>query len=107
MRQGPDAELRQIAVVAEELVLKQDLVDYFLRTAHGEGAARLPHRVELRAGRGRPSTFTAKLGHHLGIGGKEFVGGLLRGVRDIGVGVDADLEVCRIVSGPAPCLTIK
>ena len=37
MRQRPDAELRQIAVVAEELVLKQDLVDYFLRTAHGDG----------------------------------------------------------------------
>ena len=100
VRHGADAHLHQIALVAERLVLAQDFLDHLLAGCRRrDGRAAMQPGVELRARGRRPAALAADVGHLRGVARKEFVGGRLRGVGDIAVGVDADRQ--RAASWPA------
>ena len=95
MRHGADAHLHEIALVAERLVLEQDFLDHLLRAADGEMAAQLrPASNCARVVGGQPRSRPMRR-HLRGVARKELVGGLLRGVGDIAVGVDADRQMRR------------
>jgi hypothetical protein len=55
VRHGADAELHQEAVVAEELVLEEDLLRHLLRAADEARAAQRPRGLEGGAGERRPA----------------------------------------------------
>ena len=93
VRQGADAHLRQVALVAEDFVLEQDLVDHFLRAAHPSAPRARAHGLELRRGRWGPAAFLADLGHHRGVGRKELVRRLLRRFGYVAVRVDPERQL--------------
>src|SRR4051794_7910182 len=85
MRQRADARLHQEPVVAEELVLEEDLLDHLLRAADDERTPPRAERVEVLALHGRPASLAADCRHHLRVAGKE-----LTGIADVAVRVDAE-----------------
>ena len=90
MRHGTDAELDQKAVVPEDLVLEEDLLDHLLRAADERGAVQGPRSVEVRPLHRAPAAFAADPVHHLLHARERDVGGLLRRLRDEAVRVDAE-----------------
>src|SRR5690242_705921 len=56
VRHRADADLREQALVTEDLVLEEDLLDDLLRAADRERAARPPHLIELAPGQRSPAT---------------------------------------------------
>jgi hypothetical protein len=65
VRNGADAELHEEAVVAEDLVLPEDLLGDLLRRADEVRALQGGRRVELLAGHRRPAALAADAVHHL------------------------------------------
>ena len=63
VRHRPHAELQQAAVVAEDLVLEEDLLDHLLRAADEVRAAERRGRVVVRARHRRPATLAADAVH--------------------------------------------
>src|SRR5215212_8516665 len=55
VRHRPDAELREEAIVAEDLVLLEDLLGHLLRAAHEQVPTRLPPSLELLPRQWRPA----------------------------------------------------
>ncbi len=89
VRQRADAELDQEALVAEDLVLEEDLLDHLLGTADEARAVEVERRVELRARHRRPPALAPDLVHDRLERGERLVGGRLRRVGDEAVRVDA------------------
>ena len=85
-----DAQLQQQALVPEDFMLKEDLLDYLVGRAHEVSAAQGARRLELLARDGRPAAFAADLVHHDSKGREIVVGSLLRVVADEPVRVDAN-----------------
>src|SRR5215217_7117375 len=79
MREGPDAHLHEEAVVPEDLVMEEDLLDDLLRAADEVGAPQRARRVELLARHRRPAALPADAVHHRGEGGV----GLVAAARDV------------------------
>ena len=93
--------------MAEELVLPQDLVDHFLRSADEQSAARRPFGLELRPRDRRPPSLAPDARHDLGVRGKRDFDGALRRVGDKAVRVDADGQSHRIVAGSRGRFTVQ
>jgi hypothetical protein len=66
MRQGADAELDEEALVAEDLVLEEDLLDHLLRAADKGRAAECPRRLELGPSGRRLAALAPDAGHRFG-----------------------------------------
>jgi hypothetical protein len=92
-------ELGEEALVAEDLVLVEDLVYGFLGAADGERAMWGTHLVELGAREGAPATLAAYAVHHESEGRIDLVGGLAGVAGDVSWGVDADRQGGWIVAG--------
>ena len=106
VRERADADLRQEAVVAEELVLEEDLLGNLLGASDGERAARRAELVELGPTDRRPAALAADGVHHRGVGGEELVGGSLGRLGDVRVRVDAERRR-RVVTGLARRLPVQ
>src|SRR5688572_1230205 len=107
MLHWPNAELNQKSLVGEELILRKNLVDHFLRTPDENGAAPRALGLESRPCERRPPSLAPDSRHHLGVGGIGFVGRLLRILRDVPMRVDADRQSGRVVSGATCRLAIE
>jgi hypothetical protein len=68
VRDRADAHLREEALVAEELVLEEDLLRDLLRAADDERAARAAEGVELRGRHRRPPALAPDPVHHRRVG---------------------------------------
>ena len=98
MSNGADADLRQIPVVAEQLVLPQQLLDDLLGGADGQRAARRAQGVVLVAPGGRPTALAADPVHHRQVGLGEGAVRVGLGCADEGVGVNRDAGAGRVVT---------
>src|SRR5690606_8487186 len=104
---GTHGELQEEAVVAEQLVLEEDLVDDLGRAADEVRSAQPPLGVELRARGGRPATLAADPAHRLREGAPGEVGGTVAVLGEEPVRVDAQAEVAGVVAGTAPRLAVE
>src|SRR6266511_2849675 len=102
VRERTHADLPEEPLVAEDLVLAEDLVDHLLRAAHQERAGGRAQDVELGSADPGPSSLRADPVHHRRVRGEELVGGPLRRLRDVRVRVDPERELRLLVTGPAP-----
>src|SRR5918998_2290286 len=107
VRQRADADLGYKALVAEELVLEEDLLHDLLGAPDEERAARRAPRLELGAAHRRPAALAADPVHHLGGGWGVLVARLLRCLGHVGVRVDADRELLGVVAGLARGLAVE
>src|SRR5918997_1066255 len=105
--QRADADLGHKALVAEELVLEEDLLDDLLGAPNEELAARRPPRLELGAAHRRPAALAADPVHHLGVGWEVLVARPLRRLGHVGVRVDADRQPPQVVAGLAGGLAVE
>ena len=67
VRDGPDAKLKEHALMTEYLVLEENLLDDFIGVPDEVSAPQGPGRFELRAGDARPAALTSDLCHHRGV----------------------------------------
>src|SRR5215204_3269737 len=89
MRNRADADLRHEALVAEELVLKEDLLCDLLRVADHKRTTRLTPHLELLAAHWTPAALAADPVHHRGVGREVFITYLLGCLGHVDVRVDA------------------
>ena len=73
----------------------ENLVDHFVRAPNQQRAVRTSLRVEACTRHGRPAALLADICHRFRVPGEEGVGSLLRGLADIALHMDADLELIR------------
>src|SRR4051812_43456738 len=90
MGNGTDAELDQEAVVLEDLVLEEDLLDQLLRAADERCAVERARGLEVLALQRPPAALPTDPVHHQLLSGKRDVCRLLRGLCDEAVRVDAE-----------------
>ena len=102
-----DAHLADVALVAEELVLEEDLLGDLLGRARGHGAARRAQRLVLRAPGGRPAALAPDAVHHRQVGRGEGRVGLGGGRTDEGVGVDRNPGLLGLVAGGLRGLAVE
>ncbi len=99
MLDGTDAHLPDVARVAEQLVLEQDLLGHLLGRPGGQRPARRAQRLVLGLAGGRPAALASDLVHHRQVRLREgAVGGRL-GLADERVRVDPERQLCCIVAG--------
>src|ERR1700682_1309920 len=91
---GTDAELEQGALMTEDTVLEEDLLDDLSRAANEVGAAQVTAGLEALAGQRRPVALPSDAVHGRLVWREGQVGGPLRGVGDEAVGVDAQGRDC-------------
>jgi hypothetical protein len=107
VRNRANADLRHKALVAEKLVLEEDLLRDLLRASDQECAVRRAPRLELLAAHRCPATLAADPVHHSGVGRVELVACSLRCLGHIGVRVYADRQPRRVVAGLARGLAVE
>src|SRR5205807_6439818 len=91
VRDGADADVREVALRPEEFVEGDDLRGYLLRRAERKRARRGDERFVLRLAGGRPAALPADPVHHPEVGRGEAPVCLPARRRDEGVSVDRDL----------------
>lgn len=90
----------------KQLVFIEDLVDHLPGAAYYQGTFGRCHIIELLAGDAGPASFLADAVHHLGVGRKKLPAGLLRGVGQVGMGVNAHLDLV-LMTGFSGCFPVE
>src|SRR5271157_5865437 len=90
LRLCADRHLHQIALMAEDLVLSEDLRHRLVRRPDHQMPARAATCLELRPGERRPAALLADAAHHLGIGLEEGLDRGFGGVGEEAVAVDPE-----------------
>ena len=107
MRLIADRHLHEVAVVAKDLVVSEDLGDGLVRRSDHQMSALPTALIELRPRQGRPATLAPNAAHHFGIRAEErFDRGFGR-IGEEAMAVDSDLELVGRNACATTRLTVK